>query len=144
MNRGVILVMLMALSASAFADGEAEYKYREGIMNSAKGHMTSMVAILRGRVHFENLAIHARGMADVASIMPTVFPEGSVTDSSESLPEIWSDAAGFEKAMNRFVKAANQMYEASSSGEMDQVGPAMQALGQSCKGCHDDYRAPHD
>jgi len=36
------------------------------------------------------------------------------------------------------------MYEASSSGEMDQVGPAMQALGQSCKGCHDDYRAPHD
>ena len=40
MNRGVILVMLVALSATAFADGEAEYKYREGIMNSAKGHMT--------------------------------------------------------------------------------------------------------
>ena len=138
------MVMLVALSASTWADGEAEYKYREGIMNSAKGHMTSMVAILRGRVHFENLAIHARGMADVAGIMPTVFPEGSMTDTSESLPEVWSDAAGFKNAMDRFVAAANQMAEAASSGEMSEVGPAMQALGQSCKGCHDDYRAPHD
>ena len=68
----------------SWADGEAEYKYREGIMKSAGGHMSSMVAILRGRVHFDNLAIHARGMADVAGIMPTVFPEGSRVSDTEA------------------------------------------------------------
>ena len=50
MKKGWLVVMLAALSASAWADGEAEYKYREGIMKSAGGHMSSMVAILRGRV----------------------------------------------------------------------------------------------
>ena len=48
MKKGWLVVMLAALSASAWADGEAEYKYREGIMKSAGGHMSSMVAILRG------------------------------------------------------------------------------------------------
>ena len=93
----------------SMADGEAEYKYREGIMKSAGGHMSSMVAILRGRVHFDNLAIHARGMADVAGIMPTVFPEGSRVSDTESSPEIWSDREGFDAAMDQFVAAANQM-----------------------------------
>jgi len=140
MKKGWLVVMLAALSASAWADGEAEYKYREGIMKSAGGHMSSMVAILRGRVHFDNLAIHARGMADVAGIMPTVFPEGSRVSDTESSPEIWSDREGFDAAMDQFVAAANQMAVAAESGDMGQVGPAMQALGKSCKGCHDDYR----
>ena len=140
MKKGWLVVMLAALSASAWADGEAEYKYREGIMKSAGGHMSSMVAILRGRVHFDNLAIHARGMADVAGIMPTVFPEGSRVSDTESSPEIWSDREGFDAAMDQFVAAANQMAGAAESGDMGQVGPAMQALGKSCKGCHDNYR----
>jgi cytochrome c556 len=42
--------------------------------------------------------------------------------------------------MDQFVAAANQMAVAAESGDMGQVGPAMQALGKSCKGCHDDYR----
>lgn len=140
MKKGWLVVMLAALSASAWADGEAEYKYREGIMKSAGGHMSSMVAILRGRVHFDNLAIHARGMADVAGIMPTVFPEGSRVSDTESSPEIWSGREGFDAAMDQFVAAANQMAGAAESGGMGEVGPAMQALGKSCKGCHDNYR----
>ena len=40
-------------------------------------------------------------MADVAGIMPTVFPEGSRVSDTESSPEIWSDREGFDAAMDR-------------------------------------------
>ncbi len=135
------MAVTLPLSTLAVADGEAEFKYREGIMYSARGHMVSMGAILRGRVHFDNLSIHAEGMRDIAGIMPKVFPEGSDVDKSDALPAVWSQPEAFAAAMDEFVGAANQMADAADSGEMGEIGPAIQRLGQSCKGCHDDFKA---
>lgn len=134
--------VLVSTALPAAADDEAVFKYREGVMASARGHLMSMGAILRGRVHFENFAIHARGMRDIAGVMPNVFPEGSgdVADS-EALPAVWDNPEDFKAAMDAFVKAANDIAAAAESGEMSEIGPAMGALGQSCKGCHDDFKA---
>lgn len=142
--KGLLLLMGCVFSFSVVADGEAEYNYREGIMNSAKGHISSMAAILKGQVHFKNLPVHADGMADVAGIMPDVFPAGSQTSKSEALAAVWDQPEAFKEAMDNFVDAANEMAVAAKSGEMGQIGPAIQALGGSCKGCHDDFRKEHD
>jgi cytochrome c556 len=141
-----VLMMTISLMISplAFADGEAEFKYRQGVMRTVGGQMTSMAAILRGQVHFDSLAFHARGMAELAEIVPHVFPEGSGVSKSEALPAIWKDADDFKEKLTDFVEAANGMAKAAETGDMGAVGPAMKALGQSCKGCHDDYRKEHD
>ena len=142
--KGLLLLMGCVFSFSAVADGEAEYKYREGIMNSAKGHISSMAAILKGQVHLQNLSVHADGMADVAGIMPDVFPAGSGTGKSHSLAAVWEQPDAFSEAMNNFVSAAQEMAVAAKSGDMGRIGPAIQALGGSCKGCHDDFREEQD
>ena len=139
----ILPLVLILLAGFSHADDEAEYKYREGVMKSAVGHMSSMGAILRGRVHFENFKIHAHGMKDIAGIMPNVFPEGSGVDGSESLPAVWEKPDEFKAAMDKFVDAANNIAAAADSGEMSEIGPAIQALGKSCKGCHDDLREEH-
>ena len=134
-------LILATLLASPLAFGnEAEINYRQSAMKAVGGHMSSMGAILRGRVHFEDFAIHANAMNELSRVVPKVFPEGSGGGKSESLPAVWEKPAEFQKAMDAFVKAANGMAEAANSGDMGKIGPAMQSLGQSCKGCHDDFR----
>ena len=143
-----IIVSALSLVASPLvsADGDADFKYRQGVMRTVGGQMSSMAAVLRGQVHVENLAFHARGMADLAEIVPHIFPEGSGVSKSEALPAIWEKSDEFEEAVTKFVDAANGMAKAAEagSGDMSAIGPAMKALGQSCKGCHDNFREEHD
>jgi cytochrome c556 len=83
------------------------------------------------------MSLHANAMADLAGITGTLFPEGS--QGGDALPEIWSNPEDFAAKVAAFETAASGLQAAVSSGEP--VGPAFQKLGQSCKGCHDDYRA---
>jgi len=68
-----------------------------------------------------------------------LFPEGSGGGESRAKAEIWSDRAGFDKAMKDAQAAATAM--AAVTAEADYVA-AMKALGGACKTCHDKYRLP--
>ncbi|MDH5738022.1 MAG: cytochrome c [Gammaproteobacteria bacterium] len=143
--RMLVPLMLLLLSQITQADPEAEVKYRQAVMKAVGGHMASMAAILKGKTHLSELSVHADGMAALAKVVPGVFPEGSGNvGHTEALPVIWTDPQAFKTAMDKYVEAADGMQKAAASGEMSQVGPAINALGQSCKGCHDDFREEHD
>jgi len=43
--------------------------------------------------------------------------------------------------MDRFIEAAEGMASAAGTENMSEIGPAIQTLGGSCKGCHDDFKA---
>jgi cytochrome c556 len=68
-----------------------------------------------------------------------LFPEGSGGGETRAKAEIWSDRAGFDKAMKDAQAAATAM--AAVTAEADYVA-AMKTLGGSCKACHDKYRLP--
>ncbi|SVE15617.1 uncharacterized protein METZ01_LOCUS468471, partial [marine metagenome] len=44
---GLSLILGLLFNPATFADGEAEYDYRHGVMEAIGGHMTAMVTILR-------------------------------------------------------------------------------------------------
>ncbi len=140
----IAIVLTLAFTSAVFADGEADFKYRQGVMRTIGGQMTSMAAILRGKVHMENFKIHAHGMAELATIAPHLFPAGSGVDKSEALPAIWDNPDEFKAAMDKFVEAANGISAAADSENPGDIGPAIQALGKACKGCHDNFREEHD
>jgi cytochrome c556 len=68
-----------------------------------------------------------------------LFPEGSDGGDSRAKKEIWTDRAGFDKAMKDAQAAAAAL--AAVTDEAAYV-PAMKTLGGSCKTCHDMYRLP--
>jgi len=140
MKRMALLTLLIFSTQIAFSDAKSEIKYRQGVMSVVGGHMQSMGTILKGQVHMEDLVFHAKAMVSVSHIVPNVFPEGSGKGKTEALTAIWEDKAGFKVAMDKFVDAAEGMATASESGEMRLIGPAIQKLGGSCKGCHDDFK----
>lgn len=144
MRSSVLLVAALLFSPALLADAEADINYRQGVMRSVGGSMSSMAAILRGGVHAEDLQFHANTMGELANIVPKVFPEGSGDGKTEALPDIWEDPEAFKERLDDFVEAAKAMPEAVASGDRRQIGGAIQTLGEACKGCHDNFREEHD
>ena len=141
--RKIILVCLLLTATAISADSEGIYKYRSALMKAVGGQMASMGASLKGQVFTENLKLHASAMADLADIVPLVFPKGSGSDKSEALPVIWENPEEFKQRVDDFVSAAKQLEKIASSGDMKAFGGGIQKLGKTCKGCHDNFREEH-
>ena len=141
MKKFILVLSIVMFGNALYADSGAEIKYRESVMEVVGGHMHSIGAILKGRVHMSDLNFHAQGMKRIATIVPHVFPAGSSEGKTEALASIWEKPVEFQAAVDKFVDAANGMALATEAGDMAAVGPAVRALGGSCKGCHDDFKA---
>lgn len=128
---------LTLLTAPALA-AEGDLEYREHVMEAIGGHMQASVDILRQKVpHQDHLALHVNAIAELSTIAPMLFPDGS--QGGDALPAIWENPDDFASKLTDFKEAAAGLKAAIASS--DNVGPAFQSLGQACKGCHDDYRA---
>ena len=78
----------------------------------------------------------------------TWFPEGSGPESgreTRAKAEIWSDAETFRTRANEFERVSAEFNRIAQSGNIEAVRAAVPGLGNSCKNCHDRFRAPeHD
>jgi cytochrome c556 len=77
--------------------------------------------------------------------LPTWFPKGSGPETglkTAAKPEVWTDAAGFEAAANRFQVETARLADIASAGDMDALKAQVRATGGACKNCHDSYRGP--
>jgi len=70
-----------------------------------------------------------------------LFPAGTGGGESRAKPEVWTDRAGFDKAMKDGQEAAAAL---AAIGDEGAFQAATRALGGTCKGCHDKYRLPKD
>lgn len=130
--------VLATLATVPLAASEGEVDYRHHTMEAVGGHMQAMVDILKQSVpHSAHMTLHANAMADLATIARTLFPAGS--EGGDALPAIWENPDDFATRLTAFDEAAAALKAAAASGAG--VGPAIQNLGQACKGCHDNYRA---
>ena len=130
---------LAVLAIGALAS-EGEVDYRQHTMSAVGGHMQAIADIIQGKVtHAGHMAIHANALADLADLADTLFPADS--QGGDALPAIWENGEDFQSKLAAFKEAAANFKAAAGSGDMGQIGGALQQLGQACKGCHDDYRA---
>lgn len=112
---------------------------RMNLMEDVAGDMKALGGMAKGAVPFDaaivaergkSLAIHAR------NIGPS-FEDAAQDPKSEALDRIWSDWDGFLADAAAMEEAAAAVAAATSS---DMLRPAFDALGNSCKSCHEDYR----
>jgi cytochrome c556 len=134
-----LCILGLAQTTTAVAD-EGAIDYRQHTMQAVGGHMQAAVDILRQKVaHSDHMIIHASALADLAKIAGSLFPEGS--EGGDALPAIWEETEDFAQHLGAFREAADGFKAAAASADAAAIGEAFQGLGQSCKSCHDDYRA---
>ena len=140
--RALIGAALVSSSVYAAADDPAAIKYRQKVMDSVGGTMGAMSAIAKQEVtHPDHLAPLSHNMANLATIVPDVFPPGSGKGDTKALPEIWSKPDAFKERIGAFVDAAKKLDDVVEGGDMTAFPAALGTLGKACKGCHDDFKS---
>ena len=122
-------------------DAQAIIKYRQSVLKAMGGEMSAMGTILRDQVRAENLAVHADNMQRLSVLLADQFPPGSDRGKTAALPAVWQYPEDFSRKMTAFEQAARSLAEVAATGDLRRTAAAAGQLGQSCKSCHDRYRA---
>ena len=111
-------------AAAQFQKPEDAIKYRQSAFTVMANHFGRIGAMAQGKLPF------------------TAFGEG--TDKGlpqRAKPEVWKESAKFKAAADKMIGEVAKLDAAAKSGSLDAIKAATGAVGQSCKACHDDFRA---
>jgi cytochrome c556 len=136
-----LVVALSVGGAAAIVIAADAYQDRHMAMEGVQDAMKSLGAIAKKQAPFDAAVVKANAttIADNLKTASALFPAGSGGGESRAKPEVWTDAAGFAKGMKDAQSAAIAL---SSVSDEAAYGPALGALGSTCKSCHDKYRLP--
>lgn len=128
------LIGLSSLGASAgvVEDRKANFKANNASMRA--------IAAALGSGDFDTVTAEAKKIAAWAEVMPDYFPEGS-GEGTSARPEIWTDFVGFKDAAEANYYAAQDLITVAAKQDADSAGKALQAIGATCKSCHQKFKS---
>ena len=140
------LTLMTALNANAqmqFNRPEDAVKYRQSGMFLQSYHLGRLAAMVNGRIPYDaKAALEHATLVDLIDRLPYgAFVEGtSDRGNSRAKPEIWSDLARFDGMVTKLHEESAKLVAAARAGTLEQLRPAVGAVGQACKACHDVYQ----
>lgn len=119
-------------SAGAIEDRKANFKANNASMRA--------IAAALGSGDFDTITAEAKKIAAWAEVMPEYFPEGS-GEGTSARPEIWTDFIGFKDAAEANFYAAQDLITVAAKQDAASAQEALQAIGATCKSCHQKYKS---
>ena len=151
MTRPLHLALIAALgvmgslpAAAQFQKPEDAIKYRQAAFTVMSTHFGRIAAMAQGKAPFDAKAAadNAAIVVEMSKLPYTAFGEG--TDKGlpqRAKPEVWKEPAKFKAAAEKMQGEVVKLDAAAKRGSLDAIKTAAGAVGQSCKACHDDFRA---
>ena len=151
MTRPLSLALITAIgvmsslpAAAQFQKPEDAIKYRQAAFTVMSTHFGRIAAMAQGKVPFDAKAAadNAAIVAEMSKLPYSAFGEG--TDKGlpqRAKPEVWKEPAKFRAAADKMQGEVAKLDAAAKTGSLDAIKTAAGAVGQSCKACHDDFRA---
>ncbi len=144
----LIAAMATTLPAIAMADAlDDAIEARQGYYQVVKHNAGLLFGMAKGAVdydaatataHAENLKTLA--MMNTGSMWPAGSDKAAKPGKTRALPVIWETFPAILEKQTAFVTASTTLAE-NAGGGLDALRANIGALGASCKGCHDTYRA---
>ena len=93
--------------------------------------------------NLDTIRASAKTVTDFAPRVASLFPPGTGPDVGKTgaKPEIWQNPQDFAAKHATFQKAAQAFNVAANGNDVGAIKARFGELGQSCKACHDKYRA---
>jgi len=150
MKRSLIVLLSLvgfvaALPAMAqFRKAEEAIEYRQSAFTLIGTHFGRVAAMAQGKVPFDaKLAAENAAILNTLSSLPfSAF--GEDTDKGKpnrAKAEIWQEMPKFRAAADKMIGEVAKLDIAAKTGNLEQIKSAVGAVGQSCKACHDNFRA---
>jgi cytochrome c556 len=148
---GASLVSLLVVSCGGGGGGaataedtpeSAAFHYRQGVMQAIAYKVGQARGMAQGEIPVDAAAFtkHASDVATLAGMITEGFIPNSAVEGSAALPEIWTNMSDFQAKAADLQNAAQALATAASSQGFEAAKGMVQAVGQSCGGCHRPYR----
>ena len=141
-----VIAVGVAVGTAGISSSDAQMsditKQRVSAMKQNGGNMKKLGAAVAAG---DNAAAAAAAAAvnEVASRIPSLFPQGSGADDTNAKPDIWQDFAGFRKIANDLESAAAKIVADANAGNLGSDPKAVVgSLGKNCGACHKAFRKP--
>ena len=134
----VLAIVPAAIALAGDSPQEARHELMEDVGSAAK----TIGTMLKEEAPFDAAQAMAalQVWADAAEPFGELFPEGSETGfDTEAKSTIWTDRAGFDKALAEFKQQADAAVAANPQ-TLAELQPAAGAVFKTCKSCHEGYR----
>jgi cytochrome c556 len=142
MRKSALIIMALALAGAAQAAGPDPIETRQAGQDLMLGNFSGIRAVVAAKGDVKTLEKPAAALARWMKQFPSQFPPGSDTGhDTKALPAVWSDSAGFQKAADNFVEAADKLAQLAKDGDGDGVASQVKVVGDACGACHKTYRA---
>jgi len=120
-------------------------EYRKALFTVISRNWAPVGGILQGRAEFNaaTVAKSAERVAVLAGMVGEAFPEVSKDGNTKAKPEAWTDKAGFAKVVKDFEDSTTAFAALVKKDNTNSAAfkAAAAKVADSCKGCHDGYRA---
>jgi cytochrome c556 len=136
-------ITLSAPASAQFAKPEDAIKYRKSALTVMAAHFGRLGAMATGKVPFDaKVAVENADVVVAMSKLPwAAFGPGTDTGDTKAKPEIWKDAAKFKAAQEKMQGEVVKLAAAAKTGNLDNLKSAFGPAAESCKACHDEFRA---
>lgn len=144
--------LLLSVTAAAFAvpaaaqfqKADDAIEYRQSALFVMGQHFGRLGAMANGKIPFDASA--AQENADIVAAMAKLpwAAFGPGTDKghdTKAKPEIWTEQAKFKEHADKMQTETVKLAAAAKTGDLDKIKTAFGNTAQTCKACHDNYRA---
>lgn len=144
------IAALGAVSTASLADGHLEkaVEARKGFMKVVAFNLGPLGAMAKGEMDYdaELAAANAKNIAALATMSTgAMWPAGTDNaalgeDKTRALPAAWAADSKVMEKHQAWTEASAELAATAGDG-LDALKAGVGAVGKSCGGCHDDYRA---
>ncbi|MDO9597370.1 MAG: cytochrome c [Azoarcus sp.] len=141
----LIATASMGAAAQQAPKPEQQIKWRQSVYQVLAWNQARIKANVEGTFNKEDVIRAANSTAAIAnSGLGALYGPGTETGKgwrdTTVKPELFTDAKGVGEAAANFTREANELARVAATGDAVAVKAQFGKVGQSCKGCHDDYR----
>lgn len=139
-----VVATLSAPASAQFAKPEDAIKYRQSALFVMGQHFGRLGAMANGRIPFDAKAAqeNADVVAELAKLPWAAFGAGTDKGApTKALPEIWAQQAKFKEHSDKLEAETVKLAAAAKTGNLDNLKTAFGSAANTCKACHDNYRA---
>jgi len=129
-------------------DFKAQIGARQGQFRLIAYNLGLLGSMAKGDIDYESevAGTAASNLVAVSSLAQNHWPAGSdamAIDGTRAEPMIWDDFDDFASKWQDFGAKAAELQAVAADGQAG-LGPAIGALGETCKACHESYRTPDE
>ena len=145
-----LLLALLALAltgtATAQLKPEEAIKFRQSGYAFMAWNMARIKANVEGQFNKEEViksanAIQAIANSGMGALYLPGTDKGTGWEKTRVKPAFFTDKEGVTKVAMAFNKEANEMAKVAATGDVAAIKEQFGKLGETCKGCHDDFKA---